>query len=168
MIDRSPMAGSDASLWPVVVGGLLTLAGTAAGSVVTIIREIAQHRREAKKRRADKLEELVAAIYDFDHWLDGIQSRRAYGEQDVPVTVSPFAKLQAITSIYFPRFSIMVAELDIAASQRQVWISQAAGKRLDNDIANLNIGQSEAYRPYAEEREALLAALGKFAREELQ
>lgn len=161
------MAGSDASLWPVVVGGLLTLAGTAAGSMVTIIREIAQNRRDAKKRRADKLEELVAAIYEFDHWLTGVQNRGAYGE-DIPVTVSPFAKVQSITSIYFPGFAGMVTDLDIVATNRELWISQATSRRLNNDIANLNVGQSESYNPYAEKREALLTALGKYAREELQ
>ncbi|WP_456863685.1 hypothetical protein [Bradyrhizobium sp. USDA 4503] len=135
--------------------------------VGTARRDAAQERREAKKRRADKFEELVAAVYEFDHWLEGVRNRRAYGE-DIPETVSPFAKVQSITSIYFPRFSGLVTELDIAASQVGVWIAQAAHKRLSKDIANLNDGQVEAYEPYAQKREALLGALNKLAREEFQ
>ncbi|PSO19534.1 hypothetical protein C7G42_14895 [Bradyrhizobium sp. MOS003] len=143
------------------------MAGTAAGSVVTIIREIAQHRRDAKKRRADKLEELVAAIYEFDHWLECERNRKVYGE-DIPATMTPFAKVQSISSIYFPRFSNLLTELDVAASGLEVWIAKGAHKRLNKDIAGLNDGQAEAYRPYMEKRENLLSALGKYAREELQ
>ncbi|TFV74096.1 hypothetical protein E4K64_19070 [Bradyrhizobium frederickii] len=161
------MAASDTSLWPVVVGGLLTLAGTAAGSVVTIIRDVAQHRRDAKKRRADKLEELVAAIFDFNHWLECERKRKVYGE-DIPATMTPFAKVQSITSIYFPRFSNLVTELDLAASKIEIWIAKGAHKRLNKDVAGLNDGWVEAYEPYVEKREDLLSALGKYAREELQ
>jgi len=58
------MAG-DASLWPVVVGGLLSGAfalGGTVGLMGAARRDAAQDRREAGKRRADKFEELVAAI----------------------------------------------------------------------------------------------------------
>ncbi|ULL01364.1 hypothetical protein [Bradyrhizobium sp. I71] len=161
------MAGSDASLWPVVVGGLLTLAGTAAGSVVTIVRDVAQQRRDAKKRRADKLEELVAAVYDFNHWLECERNRKVYGE-DIPATMTPFAKVQSITSIYFPRFSNLVTDLDVAASQLEVWIAKGAHKRLNKDVASLNDGWPEVYHPYMEKREILLSALGKYAREGLR
>jgi hypothetical protein len=49
---------------------------------------------------------LIAALYEFDHWLVGIRDRDAFGVRaDVPVTVPPFAKVQAISSVYFPQFS---------------------------------------------------------------
>lgn len=62
------MAG-DTSLWPVALGGILALAGTGATAAVTIIRDFVQHSREVKIRRADKFEELVAAAYEFDQWV---------------------------------------------------------------------------------------------------
>ena len=53
------MAGADTSLWPVVVGGLLAglfaLGGIGVGLVGKARRDAAQERREAGKRRADKL-----------------------------------------------------------------------------------------------------------------
>ena len=60
----------------------------------------AQEHREAKKRRSDKFEELVAAVYEFDHWVEGVRQRETVGV-DIPETVSPFAKVEAISSIYF-------------------------------------------------------------------
>ena len=101
----------DTSLWPVVVGGLLALGGTIAGVIGTVIRDEIQKRHDRKKRRVDKFEELVAAVYEFDHWLDRDKDRYAYGN-DVPETVSPFGKVQSISSIYFPQFVALVGELE--------------------------------------------------------
>jgi cytochrome c oxidase assembly factor CtaG len=85
----------DTSLWPVVVGGLLALGGTVAGAIATTIRDAGQQRHETRKRRADKFEELVAAVYEFDHWLDDMRERDAFGVGDTRNTVSPFAKVQS-------------------------------------------------------------------------
>jgi hypothetical protein len=68
---------------------------------------------EAKQRRADKFEELVAAVYEFDHWVQHIGSPEVNG-RDIPQTVSPFAKLQSISSVYFPQFNEAIRELDSA------------------------------------------------------
>ena len=66
-------------LVPVLVGGLLTLVGTVAAALGTAIRDVVQRRNKEKKRRADKFEELVAAVYDFDHWLDRLKDRFVFG-----------------------------------------------------------------------------------------
>jgi hypothetical protein len=96
---------ADTSLWPVVVGGLLGVGGTLVGVIGTTFREAAQQRHEKAKRRADKFEELVAAVYEFDHWLDIMRHRDAFGAGEAPETVSPFAKVQSISAVYFPQFS---------------------------------------------------------------
>lgn len=109
---------ADGSLWPVVAGGLLGVGGTVVGMIGTTIRDAAQQRHEKARRRADKFEELVAAVYEFDHWLDGIRLRDAIGiDNGEPQRVSPFAKVQAISSVYFPQFNDAVAELDAAATK---------------------------------------------------
>ena len=108
------MDGSDASLWPVALGGLLGMGGTMVGVIGATIRDGAQQRNEKAKRRADKFEELVAAVYEFDHWLDTLRLRNAFG-QDVPRTISPFAKVQSISAVYFSQFDELVSELEIAA-----------------------------------------------------
>lgn len=141
------------SLWPVIVGGLLTLAGTAAASVVTLIRDKAQEQRDAHKRRADKFEELVAAVHEFDHWLRG-----------GGMTVSPIAKVQSISAVYFPQFSELISELDLAAYA--LWAEMYAPNRatqVRHDGMDAN-----AFEPYRRKLQALLDALKKFAREEFQ
>jgi hypothetical protein len=104
--NRGTMA--DTSLWPIVLTGVFTLVGSLGGIGVGLVgaarRDAAQDRREARKRRADKFEELVAAVYEFDHWLDGIRQRALVGG-DATETVSPFAKVQSISAVYFPKFS---------------------------------------------------------------
>ena len=159
---------ADTSLWPVVVGGLLGVGGTMVGVIGTTIRDAARQRHETRKRRADKFEELVAAVYEFDHWLDGIRQRDAFGVGDARDTVSPFAKMQSISSIYFPQFSELIAELDRASSQYRIWIYTAEQKRVSNNIAQISDGFDEAFGPYAQKREALLKALQKFAHDEFQ
>jgi hypothetical protein len=162
---------ADTSLWPVVVGGVLTglfaLGGIGVGAVVAARRDAAQERHEKAKRRADKFEELVAGLYEFDHWVDSSRQRDAYGV-DIPQTVSPFAKVQSISSVYFPQFDEAIRELDIATIQYRMWIHTAAVRRIDHDIAKVSEGLSEAYTPYVQKRDALLGALKKFAHEEFQ
>ena len=159
---------ADTSLWPVVVGGLLGVGGTIVAVIGTTIRDIAQQRHEKTKRRADKFEELVAAVYDLDHWLADIRRRDAMGIGNAPETVSPFAKVQSISSVYFPQFSELIGELDRASDQLYNWIQRAAQKRISNNLAQISDGFDEAYLPYAEKPDALLVALQKFARDEFQ
>jgi len=61
--------------------------------------------------------------------------------------VSPFAKVQSISSIYFPQFRALVGELNSAVLQYRVWMLGAQGRRL-NGLANINEGFNEAYEPY--------------------
>src|SRR5258707_14095689 len=95
----------DTSLWPIVLTGVFTLVGSLGGIGVGLVgaarRDAALERREARKRRADKFEELVAAVYEFDHWLSSLRERDAFGMGDTRNTVSPFAKVQSISSVYF-------------------------------------------------------------------
>jgi hypothetical protein len=128
-------AMADTSLWPVVVGGLLTgffaLGEIGVGLVGTARRDAAQERREKTQRRADKFEELVAAVYEFDDWLEGLTDREAFGRENIPIAASPFAKVQSILSVYFPQFNHQVIELASAADLYRDWI-YAAKKRSTN------------------------------------
>ncbi|WP_426612569.1 hypothetical protein [Bradyrhizobium sp. McL0616] len=164
------MAGT--SLWPVVLGGLLTGAFTLGGIGVGLFgaarRDAAQEHRDLRERRADKFEELVAAVYEYDHWLALIRSRDAFGiDSAEPQSMSPFAKVQAITSVYFPRFNAPVRELESTADQYLIWIYDAERKRVSKD-AKYADGFDGSYRPYCQKREALLDALKEFAHKEFQ
>jgi hypothetical protein len=157
------MAG-DTSLWPVIASGLLTgvfaLGGIGVGLFATARRDAAQQRREDRKRRGDKFEELVAALYEFDHWLDRTRARLLF-EKDIQETVSPFAKVQSISAVYFPQFSELVLELDAVSARYLAWLYQVQQGSFATQF-------DEMYRPYVQKSNALLDALKKFAREEFQ
>jgi hypothetical protein len=110
---------------------------------------------------------LVAAVYEFDHWLDGIKQRNVFGAE-VPETVSPFAKVQSISAVYFPHFSELISEMDIASTQYVMWTHQAGQRRLANNVGELCAGFNDAYSPYGQKREALVGVLKKFAHKEFQ
>jgi hypothetical protein len=87
---------ADTSLWPIVASGLLTglfaLGGIAVGLVGASRRDVAQQRHEKAKRRAEKFEEMVAAVYEFDQW---VQTHR-YATVDrtqLPQATSPIVKV---------------------------------------------------------------------------
>src|SRR5262249_31023834 len=53
--------------------------------------------RENKTKRGEKLEQLVAALYEHDHWL----GRIIKDQENVNVEVPAYARMQAIQSVYF-------------------------------------------------------------------
>jgi hypothetical protein len=152
------------TLVPVLVGGLLTLAG---GFIGPLILQKQKDHAENRKRRADKFEELVAAVYEFDHWIDGNRLRLVFGE-NLPKAVSPFAKVQSISAVYFPQFDTAIKQLNQATNAYRLWMTQAGQKRRAGKLDQADDGFKDAYRPYSEKREALIDALKKFAHDEFQ
>jgi len=94
--------------------------------------------------------------------IDRLKDRFIFGA-DVPETVSPFGKVQSISSVYFPQFSTLANDLDEAATEYRRWMIGAGEKRLNKDPTHIG-GFVEAYEPYKRKRNALLDALQKFAR----
>ena len=119
----------DGSLMPTIVGGLLAMGGAVIGATGSAIVFLFQSRAEKKKRREEKFQELVVAVYEHDHWIDNL--RRFYvvdfqGE----IKVSPFAKTHAISDIYFPQFEKVIVELGTAAKEYRTWMYEVAQKNL--------------------------------------
>jgi hypothetical protein len=161
---------ADASLWPILLTGLFTLGGSLGGIGVGLIgtarRDAAQERREARKRRADKFEELVAAVYEFDYWLEGVRDREAFGRYGIPMAASPFAKVEAISAVYYPQFQRLIADLWVAADRYQNWIRRVADERKDGRQGTKDF--LEVLDPYMAARGALLDAIKNFSRDEFQ
>jgi hypothetical protein len=150
---RGQMAdASDKSLWPVIVGGALALVGSFGG---VIIANVFQGRREKEKRQA---------IYEFESWL--IERRDSSYDRDSKPgeIISPLAKIDAITAIYFPRFMPMVRDLGQASFHFEGWIAHNRMNVLQG-TPSLD-GHNEAYGTFLAKRSVLLEALRKFADEE--
>jgi len=87
---------------------------------------------------------------------------------EIPPSISPFAKLQSISSVYFPQFDRAIKELDHATALYRVWMTDVGQKRIAGNFNAPKEGFEAAYLPYAEKRNNLLDALKKFAHEEFQ
>ena len=154
--------GMWAPLLMVLVGGALTLAGAWLGPWIS---ERRKERAERHKRRAEKFQELVAALFEFDHWVDNARKAVAFGEE-VPDVVSPFWKVHAISAAYFPDFEAAIQALDVATSRYKLWMTEAGQKRLVGQADRVSEGHKEAYEPYQQSRDGLLKALKEFAAKE--
>lgn len=171
----APSSDLIGTLIPVIVGGGIALTGAWLGPWLLEKRKEAAER---KRTRAQKFEEMVAAVYEFDHWVDNLRQERAYG-MDRPSTVSPFAKIEAISALYFPQFDPSVKALKKAADDYRTWMTKAGVARLSRqeevikgsldllDIPEMSVEPSgKAYDPYGKAKDALLGQLIELARKE--
>jgi hypothetical protein len=143
---------AETSLWPVIVGGLLTMGGGAITGGVTPGVNLLQSRRDKQKRRAEIFEELVTSVYDFDLWLDEMENLKALG-REAELRVSPFAKMEGLAAVYFPRFMLQIEELLTVSRRYQTWIVTAGYKRMrGRDPEEVMAGLSPAYDLYLEKR----------------
>jgi hypothetical protein len=160
------------NLWSDFSGWLAQPASNASVFVlyVAIVAALILHRRqrraEKKNRRAEKFEELVAALFEHKHWLDIMSKIRVFDQQG-QLSMSPFARVQAISSVYFPEFAQEISELDLAAERYEAWILDARQKRLQDEQSYLD-GAKEAYDSYFERFHSLQAELRAFARREFR
>ena len=107
------------TLVSVVVGGLI---GLSSGLIGPLVLENRKQTGERKRRRAEKFEELVAAVVEHYHWIRAIRYSIISGEGSQP-SGSPLVKIEAITIMYFPEFELLVQQFDGASNKYEIWIS---------------------------------------------
>jgi hypothetical protein len=158
-------AGMFATLVPVVIGGVIALAGTWLGPWIS---ERHKERQEKKKVRTAKFEELVASVYEFDGWLDKERDAN-FANETSKQGLSPFAKLDAIAAVHFPQFDGLIQQLDQEAAKYIVWMNQTRVDIIKGTLgADPLDGYAEIIRPYTAVRNKLLEALRGFAHKEFQ
>jgi hypothetical protein len=144
-------------LLPVVVGGALALF---SGGYVQKLRSKA----ESEKRRAEKFEELVTALYEQDHWLEDVRNYRVLGEE-APRGLAPLSKVLAISTVYFPELQEKITAFGSISQAYEVWMLGAAQRRIDN-VSAVTEGHKEAVSTYLAGRNSLLKDLETYAFEE--
>ena len=120
---------------------------------------------EKKRQRVQKFEDLVAAVYERDHWLSSTKDVRVFGA-NIVLGPSPLAKVHAIAAAHFPQFNKSISQLNAPIQIYLLWMAQGGEKRLSGDLANINAGYQEAYGPYLKKLNELLNALTVFAERE--
>jgi hypothetical protein len=153
------------TLVPVVVGGLIGLAG---GWLGPSLLERRKEKAEKKKLRAQKFEELVGAVVEHYHWITAKQFLVISGQGSEP-NLSPMIKIEAIASTYFPEFAVLVRQLDSASNKYEAWIFSMGQKRVRNEPGYENLtGMDEVLTKYTDTRAEFVMELKRFARREFQ
>lgn len=75
--------------------------------------------KEHKALRRLKLEELVLAIHECEHWLSQHANYRLFG-QDTVLSADPVAKAKTVAALYFPELKEML-EFNVVYSKFKVW-----------------------------------------------
>jgi hypothetical protein len=108
MSDTATIVTMWSTLVPVMVGGAIGLVGGWLGPwLVERRKEVA----EKKKIRTEKFEELVATLFEYEHWLDGFRDSQMFStiDQLLPtLPPSPFGRLHAISAVHCPVFETEV------------------------------------------------------------
>jgi hypothetical protein len=108
-------------LLPVVVGGALALF---SGGYVQKL----QSKADKEKRRAEKFEELLAGIYEHDHWLNLMSNYRVLGDEP-PQGSAPLLRVLAISMAYFPELLEKISGFASISEAYEVWMLGAAQRR---------------------------------------
>jgi hypothetical protein len=100
-----------ADLESVIVGGAIAIVG---GLGTQLLLEYRKQTAEKRKKKAEKLEELISLVYEHHHWIQHLYEIKVQGKIG-EISPTPFAKIEAITHIYFPHFDTLVSKLAVAA-----------------------------------------------------
>jgi hypothetical protein len=126
-------ASSVTPLWnvllPVVVGGVIGIVGSFVGP---LLLQGLKDATEKKRKRAEKLEELVATVVEHYHWISALRYFTISGTGSPP-TLSPITKIEAIVSTYFPEFEDCVRKLDSASNKYEIWMLSTGQKRVRSE-----------------------------------
>jgi hypothetical protein len=109
-----------------LVGGTIGIVGSFVGPYFL---QRVKDATEKKRKRGEKLEELVAAVVEHYHWMAGMRFFFVSGQGSQPA-LSPITKIEAIVSTYFPEFEMLVRQLDSASNRYEVWILSTGQKRI--------------------------------------
>jgi hypothetical protein len=113
---------ADSSLMPALIG----LGGTILGSAIVLtsqwLLEGRKQETEKRKKKAEKLEELVSAIHEHKYWaLSVLDTLPLLPSEEVIAKLppSPIGKVEAIANVYFPEFRKLVFTLNFTSYEYQ-------------------------------------------------
>ncbi len=101
MTDTSLLSIELAKAVPVVVGGVLAVAGGVGGQLLT---HWLTRRREKTNLRRERLEALVKAVYQYKGWVSDKSTQMIFRNEDHDAP-SPLDQANMIQSLYFPELA---------------------------------------------------------------
>ncbi|MDR7147044.1 hypothetical protein [Rhizobium sp. BE258] len=159
----SEVVSSTTEVWPVLipalVGGVLTLAGSVIVPAVAHYFSVKSAHQAERRRR---FEEMLAAAYEHEHWLELQKLAKVFGEGTV-TGPAPINKAMAIALLHFRELVGPLRALDLASTQYQAWMSEAGFRRLNLQLDKVNDGFQVAYRKWGESFSDFQDAVTKFS-----
>ena len=149
-------------LWGVLLGGILGW----GGSAVQFYLHERRAKEERRSKRAEKFEELVAAVYAHAHWLEEVRNERVF-EYKINPGMSPWAKVEALRTAYFPEFDEAMYAVSLAAKQYEAWTVEAGAKRASG-VAKFTEDHLKYYKAYLDAFGTLMNEFRAFAKHEFR
>jgi hypothetical protein len=148
---------ADSSFMPAIIGLVGTsigvILGLGGGLTTQLLLEHLRQRSEKKKKKAEKLEELVAVMHEYQHWLSKL---RPYAADE---TADPVARIIAIGRVYFPEFEKSIWRVTVNGANYKV-------RKLDTGVEQKE--KDSAFQEYLAAHLDLLKAIDVFAKREFQ
>jgi hypothetical protein len=136
-------------LLPVIVGGGI---GIIAGSVGPYFIQRTKDAADRKRKRAEKMEELIGAVVEHYHWMGALRFFAISGQGNQPI-LSPMTKMEGIVSTYFPELEMLVRQFEGASNKYQIWILDVGQKRIRNEPGYEKlVGHDEVVTAYTEKK----------------
>ncbi|OJU26022.1 MAG: hypothetical protein BGN89_10975 [Alphaproteobacteria bacterium 64-6] len=139
-----------------IIAAAVSAAGSAIllflGALLNHLTSSARYRRqqiaEKEKRRAEKFEELIAVLFEFNQWLDTLGNIYLFG-RNIEEPISPLPRADAIAAVYFPSFRKKLLALDQKSNAYYLWLLQRAQLRLaGKSMDEVCAGRGEQFTPY--------------------
>jgi hypothetical protein len=144
-------APNDPEIWsillPVVVGGVLAVFGGAIGPVMS---HLLSSRASRQSIRTQRFDEMMASVYEHDHWLDLKRRSMVFGES-LEAGPPPIYRARSIALTNFKDLVQPIKKLDAASSGYQFWMASAGQNRLKGELSALTNGFDEAYKTWLAE-----------------
>lgn len=142
MVDQPDML---AILLPVIVGGVIGVVGGIAGPPLS---HWLSQRAAAKERKVQRLEDILSAIHEHDHWLEDMRLHRMFGDTPRPAGAPPLPRAQALCAVHLPELRKAVDALDSASIRYTLWMAEAAKRRVSGKFDEVLDGFDDAFRDY--------------------
>ncbi len=114
------------TLMPVIVGGVIAIAGGILGSVFSHLLKTSSDRRE---RRRMKLEEIVTLTFEVEQWIERQRDYFWWDKQPPVIGGSPLDKCRPMISLYFPELREPMLTFWISAVNLNQWIVAGGQER---------------------------------------
>jgi hypothetical protein len=149
------LAAQLANALPVIVGGVLAIAGGVASQFV--IHHLADSRDRMKMRR-ERIESLVKALYAHEQWVTDKKNKMIVGNEDHDEP-APLNEIRMLKALHFPELAKEVLAVQEAYMPMLKFIHDQRVSRMKDEkafIANWNSAPfDEAYKQHLSAANAL-------------